>query len=100
LPILLLEFIILDLLRLTTSCLLSIVAVHGLGGDLIETWTHPKSKAFWLKDFLPKQIPEARIMTFGYNANAAFGQSTAEVVDHAKSLLVSLLDKREDPEVV
>jgi hypothetical protein len=76
------------------------VAVHGLGGDLIETWTHPKSKAFWLKDFLPKQIPDARIMTFGYNANAAFGQSTAEVVDHAKSLLVSLVDKREDIEVL
>jgi hypothetical protein len=38
-------------------------------------------------------------MTFGYNANAAFGQSTAEVVDHAESLLASLVDKREEPEV-
>ena len=38
-------------------------------------------------------------MTFGYNADAAFGQSTAEVVDHAKSLLASLVDKREEPEV-
>ena len=39
-------------------------------------------------------------MTFGYDANAAFGQSTAEVVDHAKSLLVDLVDKRENPEVL
>ena len=38
-------------------------------------------------------------MTFGYNAAAAFGQSTAEVIDHAKSLLASLVDKREKPEV-
>ena len=38
-------------------------------------------------------------MTFGYNADAAFGQSTAEVTDHAKSLLSSLIDKREEPEV-
>jgi hypothetical protein len=75
------------------------VAVHGLGGDAITTWTHPKSKAFWLKDFLPQQIPDARIMTFGYNADAAFGQSTAEVIDHAKSLLSSLVDKREEPDV-
>jgi len=75
------------------------VAVHGLGGDAVDTWTHPKSKAFWLKDFLPQQIPDARIMTFGYNAAAAFGQSTAEVIDHAKSLLTSLVDKREEPEV-
>ena len=96
----LLKLIILELLLITPFLLLSIVAVHGLGGDLRKTWTHPTSKAFWLKDFLPKQIPDARIMTFGYNANAAFGQSTAEVVDHAKSLLVSLLDKRENSEVL
>jgi hypothetical protein len=75
------------------------VAVHGLGGDEITTWTHPKSKAFWLKDFLPQQIPDARIMTFGYNAAAAFGQSTAEIFNHAKSLLASLVDKREESEV-
>jgi hypothetical protein len=75
------------------------VAVHGLGGDSVETWTHPKSKAFWLKDFLPQQIPDARIMTFGYNAAAAFGHSTSDVIDHAKSLLSSLVDKREESEV-
>ncbi|KAH9203559.1 Alpha/Beta hydrolase protein, partial [Leptodontidium sp. 2 PMI_412] len=78
----------------------SIVAVHGLGGDAVNTWTHPKSKAFWLKDFLPLQIPDERIMTFGYNANAAFGQSTAELIDHAKSLLTSLVVKREEREEV
>lgn len=75
------------------------MAVHGLGGDASDTWTHPKSKAFWIKDFLPKQIPDARIMTFGYNAALAFGQSTAEVTDCAKSLLSSLVDKREELEV-
>ncbi|KAI9808253.1 MAG: hypothetical protein M1825_004710 [Sarcosagium campestre] len=84
----------------TTSPAVDIVAVHGLGGDAIDTWTHPKSKAFWLKDFLPKQIPDARVMTFGYNAAAAFEQSTAEVIDHAKSLLTSLVDKREESEEV
>jgi hypothetical protein len=75
------------------------VAVHGLGGDAFTTWTHPKSMAFWLRDFLPEQIPDARIMTFGYNADVAFGQSTAEIADHAKSLLASLVDKRDEPEV-
>jgi hypothetical protein len=70
-----------------------------MGGHAIETWTHPKSNAFWLRDFLPLQIPDARIMTFGYNAAPAFGPSTSEVIDHAKSLLASLVDKREEPEV-
>jgi hypothetical protein len=71
------------------------VAVHGLSIDAFDTWTHPKSKAFWLKDFLPQQTPDARIMTFRYNALAAFGQSTTEVIDSAKSLLTSLVNKRQ-----
>ena len=35
-------------------------------------------------------------MTFGYNADAAFGNITADIVDHAKDLLGSLIDKREE----
>ena len=35
-------------------------------------------------------------MTFGYNADAAFGNTTADIVDHAKDLLSSLIDKREE----
>ncbi|KAK5215750.1 hypothetical protein LTR47_009949 [Exophiala xenobiotica] len=84
----------------TSSPAVDIVAVHGLGGNAVNTWTHPKSKKCWLRDFLPQQIPDARIMTFGYNADVAFGQSTAEIIDHAKSLLVSLVDKREEPEEI
>lgn len=79
---------------------IDIVAVHGLGGDAFATWTHAKSKKFWLRDFLRQQIPDARIMTFGYNADAAFGQSTAEIIDHAKSLLASLVDKREEADEI
>ncbi|KIV81250.1 hypothetical protein PV11_03450 [Exophiala sideris] len=37
-------------------------------------------------------------MTFGYNADSALEQSTAEIMDHAKSLLASLVDKREERE--
>lgn len=38
-------------------------------------------------------------MTFGYNADAVFGKITAEIVDHAKALLSSLVDRREDNDV-
>ena len=34
-------------------------------------------------------------MSFDYNADAVFKQSTTEIVDHAKSLLASLVNKRE-----
>jgi hypothetical protein len=38
-------------------------------------------------------------MTFGYNASAAFGNTVADIVDHAKGLLSSLVDKREEDDV-
>jgi hypothetical protein len=38
-------------------------------------------------------------MTFGYNVRAAFEESTAEVIDHTKSLPANLIKKREEPEV-
>ena len=44
-------------------------------------------------------MADVRILTFGNNAAAAFSESTAEVIDHAKSLLASLVDKREEAEV-
>lgn len=35
-------------------------------------------------------------MAFGYNADAAFGNTTADIIDHAKDLLSSLIDRREE----
>jgi len=77
----------------------SIVTVHELNGNPIETWTDHKTKAFWLKDFLFLNIVGVRVMTFGYNADAAFGNTTVNINDHAKDLLSSLINKREEDEV-
>lgn len=76
--------------------ILSIVAVHGLNGDPIESWKHPKTNAIWIKDFLPQDVPNVRVMSIGYNASTAFGSTTASIIDHAKDLLGSLVDKREE----
>ncbi|KAJ5603985.1 hypothetical protein N7537_006941, partial [Penicillium hordei] len=72
-----------------------IVAVHGLGGHLFRTWTH-ESQCCWLRDLLPVDIPDARIMTFGYDANV-IGSSMNTFKDSAQLLLQHLLLKR-DPE--
>ena len=71
-----------------------IVAVHGLGGDALRTWTDPKSKKLWLHDFLPADIEGTRIMSFRYNADAAFGNTTATISDCASDLLGSLAARR------
>ena len=66
-----------------------IVAIHGINGHPIKTWTHEKG-AFWLRDFLPEQIPGARVFSFGYDAQVAFTTSRARLDDYARSLLNGL----------
>ena len=46
--------------------LLDIVAIPGLIEDPLQTWTHPQTGHFWLKDSLPTEFVSARIFTFNY----------------------------------
>lgn len=72
----------------------SVVAVHGLYGNALQTWTSDQSKALWLRDaeMLPKVIPNARILTWGYNADVhAFNH----VMQHAHTLVAQLQTDRE-----
>jgi hypothetical protein len=71
----------------------SIIIIHGLNGDVTKSWANINTKAFWSKDFLPRHVPEARVVASGYNANVVFGNTTADIVDYAKDLLGSLIDK-------
>ncbi len=79
----------------TSFALHSIIAIHGLNGDKFRTWSEPKSQKLWLRDFLPKELPRARVMSFGYNATAAFENSKSGIEEHARHLLVSLMEKRD-----
>src|SRR4051794_16676542 len=71
--------------------LISLCPIHlvTLTGDPVSTWTNPKSKAFWLRDYLPLDVIGAWILNFGYNADAAFGNTIAGITDYAKDLLQS-----------
>ncbi|KAL7267085.1 hypothetical protein RUND412_010342 [Rhizina undulata] len=70
-----------------------IVAMHGLNGDPYKTWTAQNGN-FWLASFLPKEIPHARIFTYGYASKAHFSDSSQKVEDFAKNLLHRLSQKR------
>lgn len=78
---------------------IDIVALHGLNGHWEKTWQSDKSTskgggAMWLRDFLPQQIPHARIMSFGYDSVLLFSKSTSDVGTFAEQLLESLLSRR------
>lgn len=69
----------------------SLVAVHGLGGHREKTWT-AKNGAFWLRDYLPIVVPNARILTYGYDGTSSSSQS---LHDHAVDLITNLTQLRE-----
>jgi hypothetical protein len=79
----------------------SIIAVHGLGGDAIKTWTYDPGNICWLShpNFLPKFIKNARILSWGYNANiSTFGgkqTSSDRILGHAQTLVSQLQADRE-----
>ncbi|KAF2276525.1 uncharacterized protein EI97DRAFT_43060 [Westerdykella ornata] len=76
-----------------------VVFVHGLRGDRIRTWE--KGTVVWPRDLLKDAIPNARIMTWGYDADtmhfmSAVGQSSIAAL--AEQLLDDLADKRKPKE--
>ncbi|KAF8526524.1 hypothetical protein BU17DRAFT_82610 [Hysterangium stoloniferum] len=51
-----------------------IVAIHGLEGHREQSWTAANG-VLWLRDLLPNVLPQARILTYGYDAH---------MINHAK----------------
>lgn len=81
----------------------SIVFVHGLNpfntpNFAEKTWTH-ENGTFWPKDILHNNVPNCRILLFGYNSNVAFDVSLQGIKDHATTLLDRFVRNRKATEV-
>ncbi|KAF8246560.1 hypothetical protein K440DRAFT_585643, partial [Wilcoxina mikolae CBS 423.85] len=82
-------------LTLAADChepLVDIIFVHGLGGGSMRTWCRNRDRRlFWPGEFLPSDLPQARIHIFGYNANFASTKSNvSNIVDFSKQLLFAM----------
>jgi alpha-beta hydrolase superfamily lysophospholipase len=84
----------LNTLRVNAFNTRSIVAVHGLGGHALRTWTHPKTQLCWVRDDLPYRFRSARIFVFGYNAKKAGNGAELDFQDVAGQLATGLLRHR------
>jgi hypothetical protein len=51
----------------------------------------------WLRDFLPETVPDARIMSFGYDSRWLLNDGKATIADSARRLLILLNQKRVEP---
>ncbi len=76
----------------------SLVLVHGLGGDPIDTWTCKtvSPSVFWPRDLLSKKQPRTRVLSFGYSASIYENTSIATIRDNARAMLDHLSCLRDE----
>ncbi|CCA76564.1 hypothetical protein PIIN_10557 [Serendipita indica DSM 11827] len=75
-----------------TLSLSGIIAIHGLDGHRLYTWiaeTAQSERVMWLQEFLPSDIPHARILTYGYDADTRSSEftSTNTIQRHAMGFM-------------
>ena len=63
-----------------------IIALTGLAGHAFGSWA--ASPHMWLRDFLPEDLPRARILLYGYNSNLAGSQSKNILTDLSSNFVV------------
>lgn len=76
------------------------MAVHGLGGHYLNSWTHvpsrgPRNETLWLRDLLPQKLPNAHIMSFSYDSSI-YTRSDQSVRATAGKLIQLLRDIRDE----
>ncbi|CCA74747.1 hypothetical protein PIIN_08705, partial [Serendipita indica DSM 11827] len=74
-----------------------IVAIHGLQGHREKTWT-TDDQIYWLRDLLPSDLPNVRILSYGYDADTRSHEcvSTQTISRHADGLANALARIRKD----
>ena len=85
-----------------TDTIFSLVFIHGITGHREHTWAAPGSRP-WPEKLLPTKVPQARILSFGYDAGVIGWRSRLSgnrVGDHAKNLLSALAAHREADDTV
>ncbi|KAI4960208.1 hypothetical protein J4E86_001830 [Alternaria arbusti] len=79
-----------------------IILIHGLGGDRTGTWTEraaddKQNPCFWPRDLLPVDLPDARIITWGYAAATIKPLNVVSIANptqHAEKLCSELASLR------
>ncbi|KAI9678426.1 MAG: hypothetical protein M1829_002024 [Trizodia sp. TS-e1964] len=74
-----------------------VVFVHGLGGNPYDTWTYKNPEVFWPADLLPSVVKNARILTYGYDADVYTfmgGATKDRIHNHAETMLSRLAANR------
>ncbi|KAJ5144591.1 ankyrin repeat-containing protein [Penicillium atrosanguineum] len=64
-----------------------IIAVPGLGSHAFGSWKAPNSDEVWLRDFLPEDIPNIRVLLYGYDTTLLNSFSKQSIEDLGRIFL-------------
>ncbi|KAF8533704.1 hypothetical protein BDD12DRAFT_759569, partial [Trichophaea hybrida] len=57
-------------------------------------WKNRDSRQMWLQDFLPLDVENIRIMTYGYDTNLGSSSDNCAILDYKKNLVQQLENAR------
>ena len=70
-----------------------IIAITGLAGHAFGSWAASQHH-MWLRDFLPRDFPRARILLYGYNSQLAHSQSRSIIADFTSNFIAKFRTMR------
>jgi hypothetical protein len=77
-----------------------VVAVTGLAGHAFGSWRSRETHKMWLKDFLPKDVKNVRIMTYGYDSRLVeLKKSEPRLTDYRRNFIQQLENSRSSAKV-
>ncbi|KAF5619615.1 ankyrin protein [Fusarium sp. NRRL 25303] len=76
------------------DCHIDVVAVCGLGGHALGSFKEKNGRFVWLRDALPSDIPNARILTYGYDTKLSKSSAFQNLTDLGRALQIDLEDIR------
>ena len=84
----------LELFKHTANPISSVIAVTGLAGHAYGSWKRRGGQFMWLRDRLPRDLPEARILIFGFDSTLTDPCCSPSISDFASKLLHAIRDSR------
>ncbi|OQE13144.1 hypothetical protein PENFLA_c053G03067 [Penicillium flavigenum] len=64
-----------------------VIAVTGLGGHALGSWKSRNSDEVWLRDFLPEDMPNIRVLLYSYDTMLPGSQSRQSIGDLGSAFL-------------
>ncbi|KAF8542396.1 hypothetical protein BDD12DRAFT_802949 [Trichophaea hybrida] len=71
-----------------------VIAVTGLAGHAFGSWRNRETHKMWLKDFLPYDVQNIRIMSYGYDSSLGHGNAENRLLDYQRLFIQDIENSR------